>query len=217
MANLVLLPVWLAVQESSKWREDKTNVQVRKDLQRKGKAFLSSDPGNTGGRWDQQRLPIWISANEHQQGAPESLTPEHLCVPQLHVCWDAKDTPMCTSNTAVQMKDGAGLRELPPAQALDVPAKDTPALAILPLFLTCFAQHLLPLPSPFTAQCGLCVPKGTRSHAHAMSCSERQGKGRLFQGLFPPLSFRLALHPYCCRSCLPAPSENQSGNNGGLC
>lgn len=39
MANLVLLPVWFAVQESSKWREDKTNVQVRKDLQREGEAF----------------------------------------------------------------------------------------------------------------------------------------------------------------------------------
>jgi len=39
MANPVLLPVWLAVQESSKWREDKTNVEVRKDLWRKGEAF----------------------------------------------------------------------------------------------------------------------------------------------------------------------------------
>lgn len=34
----MLLPVWFAVQESSKRRKDKTNVQVRKDLQKKGEA-----------------------------------------------------------------------------------------------------------------------------------------------------------------------------------
>lgn len=39
MANLELLPVWLAVQESSKWREDKTNVQIRKESQEKGETF----------------------------------------------------------------------------------------------------------------------------------------------------------------------------------
>ena len=99
-----------------------------------------------------------------------------------------KTHPCAQANTPVQMRDGAGLRELPLSWVLDVPAKDTPALAIaaiLPLFLICFDQHLLPLLSSFTAQYGLRVLKGPPFPCAHHELLRKPKKRERFPGVVP--------------------------------
>lgn len=152
MANLVLLPVWFAVQESGgKGREDKTNVHVRKDLQRgKGKHLLSPNPGRRGG-----------SSRDH----PARGTPSRALSPCLE-----QRPHSCAEGTHLGRSEVEQGWESSPHPGIELSQLRT----LCHLYFLCSAPVSPPVPFP----CPVCAQGTPSSHPH----TQTKGKGDTSRG-----------------------------------